>query len=90
MSFGGGLEGLGIPVGAGGGGGGARGYNCRTDWEGSRRSFHRRGVGSSPQLSCARKESELICRHVSGAAEGKGKTLVDAVLVDELVSALLV
>ena len=47
-------------------------------------------VGSSPQLPCVREEYELICRHVIGAAEGRGKDLVDAVHVDEMVSALLV
>jgi hypothetical protein len=48
------------------------------------------GVGSSPQLSCVREESEFVYRHVTCVAEGRGKDLVDAFHVDELASALLV
>jgi hypothetical protein len=68
----------------------ARGYGCRAEWEGSHETFHCDGVGSSPQLSCVREESELVCRHVAGAAEGRGKDLVDALHVDEFVSAFFV
>ena len=46
------------------------------------------GVGLSPHLSRVREESELVCRHLTGAAEGRGKDLMDAFHADELVSAL--
>ena len=68
----------------------ARRYGCRADWEGSRGTFPWGGVGSSPQLSCVREESELVCRHVTCAAEGMGKDLVDAFHADEMVFALFV
>ena len=69
----------------------ARRYGCQADWEGSRGAFRWEGVGSSPpQIACVREESELVCRHVTSAAEGMGKDLVNAFHVDELVSVLLV
>ena len=56
-----------------------------------RRSFGGRGgVGLSPLLPCVREESELVCRHLTGTVEGRGKDLMDAIHADELVSALFV
>ncbi len=69
---------------------GAQRYGCRAEWEGSRGTSRCGGVGSSPQPSCVREESDLVCRHVAGAAEGRGKDLVDTFHVDELVSAFFV
>ena len=48
------------------------------------------GVGSSPHLPCVREEFELFRRHVAGAAEDRGKDLVDSIHAGEFVSALLV
>ena len=48
------------------------------------------GVGYSPPLPCVREESELVYRRVTCAAEGRGPDLMDAVHVNELVSALVV
>ncbi len=68
----------------------ARRYGSRADWEGSHGTLLWGGVGSSPHLSCAPEEYELVCRHVTCVAEGRGKDLMDAFYADELVSALLV
>ena len=48
------------------------------------------GVGLSPRIPCVREESELVCRHFKCVTEGRGKDLMDAILADELVSALFV
>jgi len=48
------------------------------------------GVRPSPHLPCVWEESELVCRHLTSAAEGRGKDFMDAFQADELVSALFV
>ena len=68
----------------------ARRYGSRADWEGSHGTFRWGGVGSSPHFPCVREESEWVCRHVTGAAEDRGKNLMDAFRADELVSTLIV
>ncbi len=68
----------------------ARRYGSRADCEGSHGTFLWGGVGLSPLLPCVREESELVCRHLTGTAEGMGKDLMDAIPADELVSALFV
>jgi len=84
-SFGGGLEGRGGYM------GGVRGgmASGQTGKGLMGRSFGG-GVGLSPLLPCVREESESVCRHLTGVAEGRGKDLMDAILADELVSALFV
>ncbi len=86
LSFDGGLEGRCIPM-----------HGVRGDIAAGQigkgligRSAGGGGVGSSPHLPCVQEESEMICRNVKGAAEGRGKDLVDAFQADELVSTLFV
>jgi len=45
---------------------------------------------SAPLLPCVREDFELICRHVTSAAEGRSNDLVDTVHVDAFCSARLV
>jgi hypothetical protein len=49
-----------------------------------------RGVGLSLRLPCVREESELLCCHMTCAAEGRAEYLMDPFHDDELVSALFV
>ena len=68
----------------------ARRYGSRADWEGSHRTFLWGVLGLVHLLPCVREESELVCRHLTCTAEGRGKDLMDAIPTDELVSAIFV